>query len=343
MGSVIDPGVFALVGAAATLSGFARMTVSLVVIMFELTGELNYVVPFMCAVLAAKMVGDQFTPSIYDGVAGLLGYANIEEPEGLHFSARCSDLAQACGDMDFIDIAEPMTVQCLKAQLAGHPIQEDTVELRETLGPFGPAELGPTEAHPSPASCKSPRVLLLITRRSGEIPEVHGVVERWRLAEWLRSNGQDDAFCSFKVRGEAEPISPSTLLPLDASGIVVRDFVRFVAHAPVLTAVCAFRLQLGLKYCVCRDETGERPIAVFSREELEEALASGKFTAAFRESRGGPGPKMWAVLPTALSRFLGLAHGGMRFLAHGPAVGGEAAAPPEVLGAPAPPSPRREV
>lgn len=37
-----------MVGAAAMLGGFTRMTVSLVVIMFELTGELNYVIPFMC-------------------------------------------------------------------------------------------------------------------------------------------------------------------------------------------------------------------------------------------------------------------------------------------------------
>merc|ERR1712079_655603 len=38
----INPSVFAMVGAVAMLSGFARMTVSLVVIMLELTGELNY-------------------------------------------------------------------------------------------------------------------------------------------------------------------------------------------------------------------------------------------------------------------------------------------------------------
>ena len=36
-------------------------------------GELNYIVPFMCAVLTAKLVGDMMTPSIYDAHAKLNG------------------------------------------------------------------------------------------------------------------------------------------------------------------------------------------------------------------------------------------------------------------------------
>lgn len=54
----IVPGVYAMVGAAATLSGVTRTTVSLVVIMFELTGTLTYSVPVMLAVLVARTVAD---------------------------------------------------------------------------------------------------------------------------------------------------------------------------------------------------------------------------------------------------------------------------------------------
>ncbi|KAI4844947.1 hypothetical protein E4T44_05904, partial [Aureobasidium sp. EXF-8845] len=47
----ISPGIFAMVGAAAFLAGVSRMTLSLCVIMFELTGELDYVLPHMVAIL----------------------------------------------------------------------------------------------------------------------------------------------------------------------------------------------------------------------------------------------------------------------------------------------------
>merc|ERR1719316_1230186 len=54
----VEPGVYSMVGAAAVLGGVSRMTISLVVIMMELTGGLDYVVPFMISVLCAKTVGD---------------------------------------------------------------------------------------------------------------------------------------------------------------------------------------------------------------------------------------------------------------------------------------------
>jgi chloride channel 3/4/5 len=52
------PGVYAMVGAAATVTGVTRMTVSLAVIMFELTGALTYVIPVMIAIMIAKWTAD---------------------------------------------------------------------------------------------------------------------------------------------------------------------------------------------------------------------------------------------------------------------------------------------
>lgn len=54
----ITPGTYAIIGAASALAGATRMTVSIVVIMFELTGALAYVLPIMIAVMIAKWVGD---------------------------------------------------------------------------------------------------------------------------------------------------------------------------------------------------------------------------------------------------------------------------------------------
>ncbi len=57
----VTPGTYAIIGAAATLAGVTRMTVSIVVIMFELTGALTYVLPIMVAVMLSKWVGDAFS------------------------------------------------------------------------------------------------------------------------------------------------------------------------------------------------------------------------------------------------------------------------------------------
>lgn len=57
----VTPGTYAIVGAAAALAGVTRMTVSIVVITFELTGALTYVLPIMVAVMISKWVGDAFS------------------------------------------------------------------------------------------------------------------------------------------------------------------------------------------------------------------------------------------------------------------------------------------
>ncbi|EKJ76301.1 hypothetical protein FPSE_03556 [Fusarium pseudograminearum CS3096] len=57
----VTPGTYAIVGAAASLAGVTRLTVSIVVIMFELTGALTYVLPIMIAVMISKWVGDAFS------------------------------------------------------------------------------------------------------------------------------------------------------------------------------------------------------------------------------------------------------------------------------------------
>ncbi|TNN18038.1 H(+)/Cl(-) exchange transporter 3 [Schistosoma japonicum] len=63
----INPGLYAMVGAAATLGGVTRMTISLVVVMLELTGGLNYIIPLMIAAMVSKWTGDRLTNgSIYE-------------------------------------------------------------------------------------------------------------------------------------------------------------------------------------------------------------------------------------------------------------------------------------
>uniref|UniRef100_A0A0N5ABJ1 Chloride channel protein n=1 Tax=Syphacia muris TaxID=451379 RepID=A0A0N5ABJ1_9BILA len=75
----VMPGLYAMVGAAAVLGGVTRMTVSLVVIMFELTGSLEFIVPTMVAVMFAKWVGDAiYQMGIYDSHIDLNGYPFLD-------------------------------------------------------------------------------------------------------------------------------------------------------------------------------------------------------------------------------------------------------------------------
>uniref|UniRef100_A0AAR2IP66 Chloride channel protein n=1 Tax=Pygocentrus nattereri TaxID=42514 RepID=A0AAR2IP66_PYGNA len=78
----ITPGLYAMLGAAACLGGVTRMTVSLVVIMFELTGGLEYIVPLMAATMTSKWVADALgREGIYEAHIRLNGYPFLEPKE----------------------------------------------------------------------------------------------------------------------------------------------------------------------------------------------------------------------------------------------------------------------
>lgn len=67
----VTPGVYALVAAGATMCGVTRLSVTLAVILFELTGSLDHVLPFSISILVAKWTADAVEPlSIY--VSGIL-------------------------------------------------------------------------------------------------------------------------------------------------------------------------------------------------------------------------------------------------------------------------------
>jgi chloride channel 3/4/5 len=66
-GQCVVPGVYALVAAGATMTGVTRLSITLAVILFELTGSLDHVLPFSLGILVSKWVADAIEPlSIYD-------------------------------------------------------------------------------------------------------------------------------------------------------------------------------------------------------------------------------------------------------------------------------------
>ncbi|CAN6338239.1 unnamed protein product [Urochloa humidicola] len=92
----IDHGLYAVLGAAALMSGSMRMTVSLCVIFLELTNNLLLLPITMFVLLIAKTVGDAFNPSIYEIILDLKGLPFLEpKPETWMKDLAVGELAAA--------------------------------------------------------------------------------------------------------------------------------------------------------------------------------------------------------------------------------------------------------
>ncbi|XP_074879367.1 chloride channel protein C-like [Buteo buteo] len=79
-GAWMDPGLFAAIGAASFFSGVSRLTISLTVIMVEITNDVQSLLLIMLAVMVAKMVGDLFNASLYSSLLKLkcIPYLDVE-------------------------------------------------------------------------------------------------------------------------------------------------------------------------------------------------------------------------------------------------------------------------
>ncbi|KZO95441.1 hypothetical protein CALVIDRAFT_516238 [Calocera viscosa TUFC12733] len=113
----IIPGVYAMIGAAATLSGVTRTTVSLAVIMFELTDSLTYVLPVSLAVLVAKTIADRIEPKgIYDLVIELNQLPYLDSKHQYIWGAlMVADVTDR--KVEVIRVDHENTVQSLRDQL----------------------------------------------------------------------------------------------------------------------------------------------------------------------------------------------------------------------------------
>ncbi|XP_069067968.1 H(+)/Cl(-) exchange transporter 5 isoform X2 [Pleurodeles waltl] len=120
----ITPGLYAMVGAAACLGGVTRMTVSLVVIMFELTGGLEYIVPLMAAAMTSKWVADAIgREGIYDAHIRLNGYPFLEAKEEFSHKTLAMDVMRPRRNDPVLAvlIQDSMTVEQVEAIIAETP------------------------------------------------------------------------------------------------------------------------------------------------------------------------------------------------------------------------------
>ena len=136
----VTPGVYALVAAGATMCGVTRLSVTLAVIMFELTGSLDHVLPFSLGIMCAKWTADAIEPlSIYDLLTELNSYPFLDAKVSPVFDTELADITTRTRRTRLIDITlSPMvratdlrekliTVQASGELDGGIPIIRDSV------------------------------------------------------------------------------------------------------------------------------------------------------------------------------------------------------------------------
>ncbi|KAF2027938.1 chloride channel protein 3 [Setomelanomma holmii] len=110
-GSCVVPGVYALVAAGATMTGVTRLTITLAVILFELTGSLDHVLPFSLGILVAKWVADAIEPlSIYDLLTDMNSYPFLDNKVRPIFTSELGDITPRVRPDHIIDISEESLV-----------------------------------------------------------------------------------------------------------------------------------------------------------------------------------------------------------------------------------------
>ena len=104
--SCVTPGVYALVAAGATMCGVTRLSVTLAVILFELTGSLDHVLPFSLSVLVAKWTADAIEPlSIYDLLTEMNSYPLLDNKLRPIFTTDLGDITPPVRSHRIIDIS----------------------------------------------------------------------------------------------------------------------------------------------------------------------------------------------------------------------------------------------
>ncbi|KAJ3303266.1 hypothetical protein HDU76_005378, partial [Blyttiomyces sp. JEL0837] len=140
----VTPATYAMVGAAAFLAGTTRITVSLVIIMFELTGALSYVLPIIITVLTAKWVGDAGGKGLYDWLISVGGYPFLDSGKEYFGEEKVGEVMTGFEELSLIT-GNGFTVESLeelikKTRFKGYPVIH-SLDDPKLIGFAGHAEL----------------------------------------------------------------------------------------------------------------------------------------------------------------------------------------------------------
>ncbi|CAK5090898.1 unnamed protein product [Meloidogyne enterolobii] len=189
----IFPGVYAIVGSAA-LTGGVTHTVSVAVIVFELTGQLLHILPVMIAVLIANAICSNLQPSIYDSAIKLkqLPYLPDIPQTSSRFHGILVEQFMTC-DIKFLSnettYAEMQEVLFDNPRLKAFPIVENE-ETRILIG-----------------SCSRSRLIRILNNHVGPITRKQEAIKRINTID-RRKNSQTT------TKKESLILSPSSNIPL---------------------------------------------------------------------------------------------------------------------------------
>lgn len=88
----VIPGTYAFIGAGAALSGITHLTVTVAIIMFELTGAVRYIIPTMVAVTVTKLINDRYGQGgVADQMIVFNGLPFIDPKEEFRFDVTVAE------------------------------------------------------------------------------------------------------------------------------------------------------------------------------------------------------------------------------------------------------------
>jgi chloride channel 3/4/5 len=199
----ITPGTYAFLGAGAALSGIMHLTISVTVIMFELTGALTFILPTMIVVGVTKAVGDRFSKAgIADRMIWYNGFPFLDNKEEHTFGVPVSQAMT--GNISMLP-ATGMQVKAVRKLLddtsfTGFPIVED-MSSKILVGYIGRTEL---------------QFAIDRTKKQGMLAP--------------------DAKCIFTSDHNDDAETPATLTPavtFDSMAVQTVDFASFVDSTPI--------------------------------------------------------------------------------------------------------------
>ncbi|KAK7473207.1 glycerol ethanol, ferric requiring protein [Stygiomarasmius scandens] len=215
----ITPGTYAFLGAAAALSGVMRITVTVVVIMFELTGALTYILPTMIVLLVTKAVGDLLgTKGIADEMIRFNGFPFLErEDHAYNVSVDAVMRSELHVLMDSGMKVKDIETMLSETNVKGFPIVASNETSQSLVGYIGRTELRYVLERLSRTTDVNPETVCSFTpddrNHDPSGPNEVGVEEE--LAEQIfESNGGNDKL-DFWPWVNKTPMTVSPQLPLE--------------------------------------------------------------------------------------------------------------------------------